>query len=180
MTLGRPRLVTNATPNRSRRQRQTLPCNAQSVKTPLCRCSDRSEAHARTRQIPIGHLGDINALPTRGFVPWRLSNAGRIQARRHSSAKSRHPKPFTAADIGAAGHILAQVAVWQGRTVYAFTKPSDLSGQSLRAALARSGRRLQRDAKQLDSASRRVAPSFRPGLISDRDNHRAFIDTGRW
>ena len=45
------------------------------------------------RQIPIGHLGDINALPTRGFVPWRLSNAGRIQGAdiRRRKAGIRNP-----------------------------------------------------------------------------------------
>ena len=31
--------------------------------------------------------------------------------------------------FGAAAHILAQIAVWQGRQIYAFTKPGDLSGQ---------------------------------------------------
>jgi propanol-preferring alcohol dehydrogenase len=32
--------------------------------------------------------------------------------------------------FGAAAHILAQVAVWQGRTVYAFTRPGDSSTQA--------------------------------------------------
>lgn len=31
--------------------------------------------------------------------------------------------------FGAAAHILAQIAIWQGRDIYAFTKPGDLSGQ---------------------------------------------------
>ncbi len=31
--------------------------------------------------------------------------------------------------FGAAAHILAQIAVWQGRNIYAFTKPGDLPGQ---------------------------------------------------
>ena len=31
--------------------------------------------------------------------------------------------------FGAAAHILAQIAVWQGRNIYAFTKPGDHSGQ---------------------------------------------------
>ena len=31
--------------------------------------------------------------------------------------------------FGAAAHILAQIAVWQGRQIYAFTKPGDLPGQ---------------------------------------------------
>ncbi len=32
--------------------------------------------------------------------------------------------------FGAAAHILAQIAVWQGRYVYAFTKPGDVAGQA--------------------------------------------------
>lgn len=31
--------------------------------------------------------------------------------------------------FGAAAHIIAQVAVWQGRSVYAFTRPGDVRGQ---------------------------------------------------
>jgi len=31
--------------------------------------------------------------------------------------------------FGTAAHILAQIAVWQGRNIYAFTKPDDLPGQ---------------------------------------------------
>jgi propanol-preferring alcohol dehydrogenase len=31
--------------------------------------------------------------------------------------------------FGAAAHILTQVTVWQGRTVYAFTRPGDLESQ---------------------------------------------------
>jgi propanol-preferring alcohol dehydrogenase len=33
--------------------------------------------------------------------------------------------------FGAAAHILAQVAVWQGRRVFAFTRPGDAAAQSL-------------------------------------------------
>jgi propanol-preferring alcohol dehydrogenase len=32
--------------------------------------------------------------------------------------------------FGAAGHILAQVAIWQGRSVFAFTRPGDVSTQA--------------------------------------------------
>jgi len=32
--------------------------------------------------------------------------------------------------FGAAAHILAQVAIWQGREVYAFTRPGDTAGQT--------------------------------------------------
>ncbi len=37
--------------------------------------------------------------------------------------------------FGAAAHIIAQVAHWQGCTVYAFTKPADLEGQSFARAM---------------------------------------------
>ena len=57
----------------------------------LDRRCDRSQTDARGHQIPIGHLGDIDALPTRGFVPWRLSDAGPVPARRQWSLPGRHP-----------------------------------------------------------------------------------------
>jgi propanol-preferring alcohol dehydrogenase len=37
--------------------------------------------------------------------------------------------------FGAAAHVIAQVAVWQGRAVYAFTKPGDLAGQTFARSL---------------------------------------------
>ncbi len=37
--------------------------------------------------------------------------------------------------FGAAGHIIAQVARWQGRQVFAFTKPGDMAGQAFARAL---------------------------------------------
>lgn len=37
--------------------------------------------------------------------------------------------------FGAAAHIVAQVAVWQGRTVFAFTRPGDESGQAFARSL---------------------------------------------
>lgn len=37
--------------------------------------------------------------------------------------------------FGAAAHIIAQVAVWQGRTVYAFTRPGDGAGQQFARSL---------------------------------------------
>jgi propanol-preferring alcohol dehydrogenase len=37
--------------------------------------------------------------------------------------------------FGAAAHLIAQVAVWQGREVFAFTKPGDTSGQRFALAL---------------------------------------------
>ncbi|HEY6916753.1 MAG TPA: alcohol dehydrogenase catalytic domain-containing protein, partial [Allosphingosinicella sp.] len=37
--------------------------------------------------------------------------------------------------FGAAAHILTQVALWQGREVYAFTRPGDTNGQTFARAL---------------------------------------------
>jgi len=37
--------------------------------------------------------------------------------------------------FGAAAHILAQIAVWQGRLVYAFTQPNDVAGQEFARSL---------------------------------------------
>jgi len=37
--------------------------------------------------------------------------------------------------FGAAAHLVAQVAVWQGRDVYAFTKPGDAEGQAFARSL---------------------------------------------
>jgi alcohol dehydrogenase, propanol-preferring len=37
--------------------------------------------------------------------------------------------------FGAAAHVIAQVAVWQGRAVYAFTKPGDIAGQAFARSL---------------------------------------------
>jgi len=37
--------------------------------------------------------------------------------------------------FGAAAHVIAQVALWQGRTVYAHTRPGDLAGQAFARSL---------------------------------------------
>ncbi len=37
--------------------------------------------------------------------------------------------------FGAAAHVIAQVALWQGRTVYAYTRPGDLAGQAFARSL---------------------------------------------
>jgi hypothetical protein len=44
-------------------------------------------------------LGGIGALPTRGFLLWRHSDAGPRPERRQASGNGRHPKPFTGAAI---------------------------------------------------------------------------------
>ena len=64
---------------------------------------------ATTRQQTLATLKSpwrvrrIGALPTRGFLPCRFSNAGPVSARRQASAKGRHPKTFTEADIACGG-----------------------------------------------------------------------------
>lgn len=37
--------------------------------------------------------------------------------------------------FGAAAHVIAQVALWQGRTVFAYTRPDDLAGQAFARSL---------------------------------------------
>jgi propanol-preferring alcohol dehydrogenase len=37
--------------------------------------------------------------------------------------------------LSAAGHIVAQIAKWQGRAVFAFTRPGDLAGQAFAKSL---------------------------------------------
>lgn len=37
--------------------------------------------------------------------------------------------------FGAAAHVIAQVALWQGRTVFAYTRPGDLAGQAFARSL---------------------------------------------
>ena len=56
--------------------------------------------------------------------------------------------------FGAAAHILAQVAVWQGRTVYAFTKEGDADGQAFARSLgcAWAGSSVERPPEPLDAA----------------------------
>jgi len=53
-------------------------------------CADRrrdpAPKHTHSSQRRIG------ALLTRGFLPWRFSNAGPVSARRQVSVKGRHPK----------------------------------------------------------------------------------------
>ena len=70
--------------------------------------------------FPLGEDGDdvsIAPLLCAGLIGWRsLMMAG--------SAKRLGLYGF-----GAAGHIVAQIARWQGRSVYAFTRPDDIAAQ---------------------------------------------------
>lgn len=56
--------------------------------------------------------------------------------------------------FGAAAHIIAQVAHWQGRKVFAFTKPSDLAGQQFARELGATwaGDSTTAPPKELDAA----------------------------
>lgn len=56
--------------------------------------------------------------------------------------------------FGAAAHIVTQVAVWQGRQVYAFTRPGDLAGQAFARRMGASwaGGSFDRPPQELDSA----------------------------
>jgi propanol-preferring alcohol dehydrogenase len=66
-----------------------------------------------------------------GLAP--LLCAGLIGYRSYSMAGDAQKLGFYG--FGAAAHILAQIAVWQGRDVYAFTQPGDSAAQNFARAL---------------------------------------------
>jgi hypothetical protein len=76
----------------SSRAALTRPARPQPPQRPLS-----TRAHtSRLSQIPIAECAAFSAHHLRGFVPWRLSDAGR-----HASGTAlarRHPKPCTAGD----------------------------------------------------------------------------------
>jgi propanol-preferring alcohol dehydrogenase len=76
--------------------------------------------------FPLGEAGDdvtIAPLLCAGLIGWRsLVMAG----------DAKHLGIF---GFGAAGHIIAQVARWQGRSVYAFTRAGDVEAQALAKSL---------------------------------------------
>jgi propanol-preferring alcohol dehydrogenase len=76
--------------------------------------------------FPLGEQGEDQALAPllcAGLIGWRsLKIAG--------SGKTLGIYGF-----GAAGHIVAQVARWQGRSVYAFTRPGDVATQAFARSL---------------------------------------------
>jgi propanol-preferring alcohol dehydrogenase len=93
--------------------------------------------------LPEG-LDDVQAAPLlcAGLIGWRaLSMAG--DARR-----------LGLYGFGAAAHLLAQVACWQGREVHAFTRPGDVDGQSFALALGCASARSSDEAPEaaLDAA----------------------------
>jgi len=76
--------------------------------------------------LPLGEAGDdvtLAPLLCAGLIGWRaLVMAGEA-------------KTLGIYGFGAAGHIVAQAAVWQGRRVYAFTRPGDAKGQAFARGL---------------------------------------------
>ena len=76
--------------------------------------------------FPLGEAGDdvaIAPLLCAGLIGWRsLVMAG----------EGKHLGIF---GFGAAGHIIAQAAHWQGRSVYAFTRAGDVEAQRLAKSL---------------------------------------------
>ncbi len=76
--------------------------------------------------FPLGEVGDDAALAPllcAGLIGWRsLGIAG-------------EGKALGLYGFGAAAHIIAQVARWQGRLVYAFTKPGDVTTQAFARSL---------------------------------------------
>lgn len=76
--------------------------------------------------FPLGDQGDdvsIAPLLCAGLIGWRsLMMAGNAER-------------LGIFGFGAAGHIVAQIARWQGRSVYAFTRPDDVAAQDFARAL---------------------------------------------
>jgi len=70
--------------------------------------------------FPLGEEGDdvsIAPLLCAGLIGWR------------SLVMAGDAKRLGIYGFGAAGHIVAQIALWQGRTVYAFTRSGDTAAQ---------------------------------------------------
>jgi propanol-preferring alcohol dehydrogenase len=76
--------------------------------------------------FPLGEAGDDVALAPllcAGLIGWR------------SLVMAGEGKQLGIYGFGAAGHIIAQVARWQGRSVYAFTRGGDVEAQQLARSL---------------------------------------------
>lgn len=95
--------------------------------------------------FPLGEVGtdaELAPLLCAGLIGWRsLRIAG-------------DGKRLGLYGFGASAHIVAQVARWQGRSVFAFTRPGDESGQAFARTLGVSwaGGSDQQPPEQLDSA----------------------------
>ncbi len=76
--------------------------------------------------LPLGEQGSdesVAPLLCAGLIGWRALRA---------AGEGRHLGLY---GFGAAAHLVAQVARWQGREVYAFTKPGDRAGQAFARSL---------------------------------------------
>jgi alcohol dehydrogenase, propanol-preferring len=76
--------------------------------------------------LPLGEAGDDTSLAPllcAGLIGWR------------SLVMAGSGKHIGIYGFGAAGHIVAQVARWQGRSVYAFTRRGDTEAQALARSL---------------------------------------------
>jgi propanol-preferring alcohol dehydrogenase len=105
--------------------------------------------------FPLGELGsDISMAPLlcAGLIGWR------------SLAIAGDAKKIGFYGFGAAAHILAQVAQWQGRSVYAFTRNGDAHSQAFARGL---GATWAGDSDQLPPAPLDAAIIFAPvgGLV---------------
>jgi propanol-preferring alcohol dehydrogenase len=95
--------------------------------------------------FPLGESGDAVALAPllcAGLIGWRsLNMAG-------------EGKNLGLYGFGAAAHIVAQVALWQGRSVFAFTRPGDLATQTFARRLGTTwaGSSDEMPPQQLDAA----------------------------
>jgi propanol-preferring alcohol dehydrogenase len=95
--------------------------------------------------FPLGETGSDEAIAPllcAGLIGWRaltIAGAGRC---------------LGLYGFGAAAHILAQVAAWQGRSVYAFTRPGDAKTQDFARSLgaAWAGSSLEPPPQPLDAA----------------------------
>lgn len=76
--------------------------------------------------FPLGEVGDdisLAPLLCAGLIGWR------------SLAIAGEGKKLGLYGFGAAAHILAQVAAWQGRSIFGFTRPGDLATQAFARTL---------------------------------------------
>jgi hypothetical protein len=92
--LGFPAGSSNRSTVNRRRQDPPLLHRPLHGQTTRCIGSTQISQLARGTQIPIARHG--RTFPSRGFLPWRLSDAGRPSSRCRPSC-GRHPKPFTPA-----------------------------------------------------------------------------------
>jgi propanol-preferring alcohol dehydrogenase len=79
--------------------------------------------------LPLGEVGsDVSLAPLlcAGLIGWR------------SLAIAGDGKKVGLYGFGAAAHIIAQVAKWQGRSVYGFTRPGDVATQAFARSLGAS------------------------------------------